>query len=561
MLTLLLLIPLTSAFAYTGGLLNGLPVYIGTSHIDTTGGQTTSVTDNNETSTSIYNSTYAYYWYAFSTPKSISAYKIKTVTTLNIVLKIYNSSGTWIADIPVITDGVERTFTTVSNVTKVVLFNSTGISSNIAEMDVYDLFTDTTAPANVSNLVASNVAYTSASLNFTTSSDTDFDKYKIYKDGILLYTSIAGIQKNYPISYSVTGLTATTSYVFKVTTLDLNGNESIGQTVNVTTLTPDLTAPDVPINLIISGSNGSALFTWDAVNSVDLKGYFIYKDGVRLFSIPITATNFSYNGLVTGQSYNFQISSIDLSGNESALSAVQSFTSLDTVPPSVPFGLTALSSDSMVSIGWNAVTSNDLLGYYVFQDGVKISGLLTSNTYTISGLTNYQNYDFKVSAVDISGNESLLSSAVVGSPIPSPDIIAPDVPSNLLLFAMDSQISLSWANVTNVDLLGYFVYRDGVKLNSTPLITNKYIDNSVTNAVYYAYEISSIDHSGNESVKSVSVSASPVATNVPKVHVNFTLMDIVNGIQNWFSSIWVLLAFVIAIPLSFYIANRIKALY
>lgn len=91
--------------------------------------------------------------------------------------------------------------------------------------------------------------------------------------------------------------------------------------------------------------------------------------------------------------------------------------SRDMTPPSAPVGLTATAGNQLVNLTWNPNTEGDLAGYHVYQGGAKITAaLITSLSHQVTGLINGATYTFQVSAVDVSGNESKLSSAVRVNP-------------------------------------------------------------------------------------------------------------------------------------------------
>ena len=88
---------------------------------------------------------------------------------------------------------------------------------------------DTQAPTTPGNLTASNTTQTSTDLSWTASTDNvGVSGYNVYVDGNLDGTTTS-------LSYSVTGLTASTSYTMTVTAEDAAGNESSPASVNVTT--------------------------------------------------------------------------------------------------------------------------------------------------------------------------------------------------------------------------------------------------------------------------------------------------------------------------------------
>jgi hypothetical protein len=50
-------------------------------------------------------------------------------------------------------------------------------------------------------------------------------------------------------------------------------------------------------------------------------------------------------------------------------------------------------------------------------------------------------------------------------------------------------------------------------------------------------------------------------TGIPTVNLTYSLADVATSVSNWFGSMWLIVAFAVAIPLAFLIANRVKALF
>ena len=73
----------------------------------------------------------------------------------------------------------------------------------------------------------------------------------------------------------------------------------------------------------------------------------------------------------------------------------------DTIPPSVPSGLTGVAaSSSRINLSWNASTDNFAVsGYYVFRDGVQVA-VANSNSYLDDNLTASTGYSYAVAAFD-----------------------------------------------------------------------------------------------------------------------------------------------------------------
>jgi hypothetical protein len=48
---------------------------------------------------------------------------------------------------------------------------------------------------------------------------------------------------------------------------------------------------------------------------------------------------------------------------------------------------------------------------------------------------------------------------------------------------------------------------------------------------------------------------------IPTVDLVYNLGDVATSTSNWFSSIWLIVAFSVAIPLAFYVAGRVKGMF
>jgi chitodextrinase len=115
------------------------------------------------------------------------------------------------------------------------------------------------------------------------------------------------------------------------------------------------------------------------------------------------------------------VTSVDSVGNESAKSTAINVTTLpppDTTAPSIPSDVQLQAGNAQVSVSWAASTDNvSVSGYNIYRNGTKVNASLVSSTsYTDTGLVNGVNYTYQVSAVDSSGNQSAKSSPITIKP-------------------------------------------------------------------------------------------------------------------------------------------------
>lgn len=106
----------------------------------------------------------------------------------------------------------------------------------------------------------------------------------------------------------------------------------------------------------------------------------------------------------------FLLSGVLLYAAEDTFTTSLSVTGVDTSAPSVPSSLSATAvSTSQINLSWTASTDDvAVLAYKIYRDTVHIA-TSTATTYGDTGLLESTTYDYTVSAVDTSYNESLQS--------------------------------------------------------------------------------------------------------------------------------------------------------
>ena len=327
----------------------------------------------------------------------------------------------------------------------------------------------------------------------------------------------------------VTGGTFTNGYVFSSAKSAL-----VTTTLYGVTLSAALTAPGAPTNLLTSPSNGQESLSWSAPSDNGGSAITDYLIEYKLTSEPTTWTTFNdgvststtttITGLTNGQAYNFRVSAINSIGT-----SVASSTATGTPNPSVPSAPLSLSASSGLSssslLSWTSPLSNggsaitDYLIEYkltsepttwtTFNDGVS-----TSTTTTITGLTNGQAYNFRVSAINSIGT-SVASSTATGTP----SLSAPSAPLSLTAQShKNNQSTITWVapssngGGTISDYLieykltseptTWTTFNDGVSTSTTTTVTG------LTNDLSYDFRVSAINESGTGS-PSVSASAIP----------------------------------------------------
>lgn len=325
---------------------------------------------------------------------------------------------------------------------------------------------DTIAPTAPTGLAASGTTSSSTVLSWTASTDNvAVTGYNVY-NGTTLVTTVTGL------TYTVSGLTASTAYTFTVKAKDAAGNLSAASnTASVTTTAAtaayctskgnsvaDEYIGRVQLGTINNASTGGTGYsdftaistnltkgsastitvtpTWTATAYaegyavwIDLNGDKDFADAGELvwskvastttpatgsFSVPTTATSGS-----TRMRVSLKYNAVPTSCEAFSYGEVEDYTVIlvtgttDTQAPTAPTSLAASGTTSTATnLSWTAATDNvGVTGYDVYQ-GTTLKASVTGITYAVTGLTASTAYTFSVKAKDAAGNISASSNVV-----------------------------------------------------------------------------------------------------------------------------------------------------
>ena len=147
-------------------------------------------------------------------------------------------------------------------------------------------------------------------------------------------------------------------YTARLTVTDTQGataQESIAIVVLPKSIV-DTDSPEIPVGFsgkLVEGN--SVHLSWQTNKEEDLGGYFLYRNGAQIKTVPNTSTHFLDANLVAEGNYSYALSSFDTSGNESKRSSTVSITleATDTEAPATPVGLSAeIVGSNAVRLAW-----------------------------------------------------------------------------------------------------------------------------------------------------------------------------------------------------------------
>ena len=175
--------------------------------------------------------------------------------------------------------------------------------------------------------------------------------------------------------------------------------------------------PAVPTGVQISyASDGEILIEWIPNTEIDLKGYNVYRRTSKTDYAYLTFTVNRYwfdDSLSYDEKYSYKISSVDIWGGESQMSAEVYATPSNQFPPVGPryLNINARNWEGKISVflNWEPNNESDVAGYNVYRS---LSSSFTADSTNLVGYTSdiqfndttniliYKDYYYKIRAVD-----------------------------------------------------------------------------------------------------------------------------------------------------------------
>ncbi len=339
---------------------------------------------------------------------------------------------------------------------------------------------DTEAPTTPTDLIASNTTQTTVDLNWTAATDN----VAVYRYSIFNGSTQIGNTSN--TNFSVTNLTAGTSYTFSVKAYDLAGNISqSSNSVNITTLPGGSggNTSDLLISEYVEGSSYNkaieiANFTGTPVNLAD---YSIQKatNGGGSWSSTLALTGTLNHGDVYVIVNNSASTELKNKANLNTTSSVMSFNGNDAVA--------IFKGSTLVDVIGDPNSSTAFAQDKTLQ---RKSSITAPNT-------TYLAAEWDVLSKDTFSG--LGTHSVDGG---NSDTEAPTAPSNLISSNLtQTSVDLAWtASTDNVGVTGYEVYQNDVKVTTVTTTSHNVTGLDVETA--YNYSIKAIDAAGNISALS-----------------------------------------------------------
>jgi chitodextrinase len=265
---------------------------------------------------------------------------------------------------------------------------------------------DASPPSTPLGLTAAAVSSTQINLTWLASIDNvAVSGYHVFRGGVQVAT-LGNV-----LAYQDSGLSAATTYSYRVRAVDGSGNVSglSSQRSATTAAAPDTSPPTTPTGLTASAFSSSRInLDWNAsTDNVAVTGYRVYRNGTFLVALGSSNTAFQDSGLAAATAYTYVVDAVDGAGNASTISGSA--------------GASTLGANT-ATLQWDEVLFPTLSGYRVYFGtapgtyqqapgaGINVAGNLTS--FTLTGLSAGTRYFFAVKAYDAGNNESGFSNEV-----------------------------------------------------------------------------------------------------------------------------------------------------
>lgn len=355
---------------------------------------------------------------------------------------------------------------------------------------------DISPPTIPTNLRITGSSSTSIDVAWDASTDdVGVTGYHVYRNSSLISSPTLP-------TYTDTGLTPNSNYIYTISAYDAVGNTSSQSGPLPASTLADTSAPSVPANVRQTASTISSIsLAWNASgDNVGVSGYEIYRNGSLIRTQ--VGTNFTDTGLAVFTTYTYTISAYDGANNFSNLSSpLYGGTAADVAPPSVPDNLTKISSTvSSITLGWSASTDDvGVTGYHLFRNGTLIASP-AGTSYTDTGLSVSTSYTYTISAYDNASNTSATSAPYLTAS--SNDTAAPSVPNNVhTTSVLDTSIAIAWnASTDDVAVIGYKIYRNGSLIGTSA--SSSFTDSGLLPVTSYSYVVHAYDAANNISAGS-----------------------------------------------------------
>lgn len=226
----------------------------------------------------------------------------------------------------------------------------------------------------------------------------------------------------------------------------------------------------------------------------------------------VTATSYTVTGLASGSEYTLSVQAIGADGKATAAKSITVY----TLPSSVTSSkVKAEPSVSSVKLSWNAVTgaTHYKVEKYASKKWTAVS-TVTGTSLTVSDLSGYTDYTFRITALKKLSDGTYLSS----SPVEVKVKTKLGTTSSLKATATATTISLSWSKVSGAESYQVRQYKDGKWKTLTTTKKTSYKISKLKAGTKYKFSVRAVagksTYGGSKELSAYTLLATPKSVKV-----------------------------------------------
>ena len=304
--------------------------------------------------------------------------------------------------------------------------------------------------------------------------------------GVTIEGTVSGTEAAFANLLPIRGYTVSVYATGDGTTYHPTGRTA---TVVVSTLLP----PRAPEGLAIESGAGEVTLRWTQTTDASVTGYeYRSRTGadfgdswVVISGSDASTVSHRVTGLTNGTAYVFELRAVNSAGVGAASVPVRA---VPLAVPSAPEGVMAEPEVAAVTLRWTRTTDPSITGYEYTTDGSAWVAFPSGSAhYRVTGLTNGQEYTFRLRALNARG-AGAISAAVTATP----DAV-PGVPGNLQANAGNGQVALTWEAPASGGTVKRYEWRIGegiwTDIANSDAMTTSHVATGLTNGQSYQFQV------------------------------------------------------------------------
>jgi hypothetical protein len=327
-------------------------------------------------------------------------------------------------------------------------------------------------------------------------------------------------------SKPITGLTASTTYFFRVRSINSAGSSAWkSMTTGVATQAAPVTAPTMPATISATANSSSQITVNWSDSSNNETSFTLQRARNSSFTTELTTlsstlaagtTSYQSSGLLASTIYFYRVRANNSSGSSAYKAMTTGVTTLAAATtPAAPSGLSgSASSSSQINLTFTDNASNESTftleratnsgftsGLTTVSSSIaSISGTGASGLHADSPVTASTTYYYRVKAVNAAGSSAYSTSSAITTPAAQTVTTfssnnATKVSVTLSASVSANSITLKWGNISGVSHNTATIYRkpktssSWTQIGTTAGSNNQYVDSTVAVGTYYEYKV------------------------------------------------------------------------